>query len=143
MTQPFRSGDQYDSTIWSGVTLLLKEDRIEASTPEQLYALSSAIHPGGFSYTNRIVNWRVPLTYQCDDPVRDIIEHCKEWGCDAKDTIGLITAAKLTHAAVAEVEEIGLSCYAARLSGLGMQLEQACRAVPFPHTPLERSIRLF
>ncbi|WP_169082957.1 adenosylcobinamide amidohydrolase [Paenibacillus sp. PL91] len=102
MTQPFRKGQRYDSAVWCGVKLELLEDRIEASSPEKLYALSSAVHPGGFSYASRIVNWKVPLSYQCDDPVRDIIRQCEEWGHDPANTIGLITAAKLTHASIAE-----------------------------------------
>jgi adenosylcobinamide hydrolase len=103
MTQPFRSGSHYDSTIWSGVRLLLKEDRIETSTPELVYVLSSAVHPGGFSYANHIVNWKVPLAYQGHDPVRDLILQCEKWGCDPAGTIGLMTAAKLTHASMKEI----------------------------------------
>lgn len=104
MTQPFRTGQLYDSTIWRGVSLKLLEDRIEASCPERLFALSSAVHPGGFSHMNRIINWKVPLTYLCDDPAYEIVRKCGEWGCDSKDTVGLITAAKLTHASITELE---------------------------------------
>ncbi|MBD2871185.1 adenosylcobinamide amidohydrolase [Paenibacillus arenilitoris] len=105
MTQPFRGGgDCYRSAVWKGATLCLLEDRIEAACPERLHALSSAVHPGGFSHADRIVNWKVPLTYRCDDPVRDLIAMCGEWGCDPRHTVGLLTAAKLTHASVKEVE---------------------------------------
>jgi adenosylcobinamide hydrolase len=104
MTQPFRKGHRYDSAVWCGVQLELLEDRIEVSIPEKLYALSSAVHPGGFSHASRIVNWKVPLTYQCDDPVRDIMRQCEEWGHDPALTIGLLTAAKLTHASITELE---------------------------------------
>lgn len=102
MTQPFRSGTVYHSELWSGVSFRLLEDRIETRLPERIHALSSAVHPGGFSYADRIVNWKVPLTYQCDDPVRDLISQCEEWTCEPQHTIGLITAAKLTHASIAE-----------------------------------------
>ncbi|MGO4185508.1 adenosylcobinamide amidohydrolase [Paenibacillus sp. TAF43_2] len=105
MTQPFRKDQYYyQSQLWCGVSLQLLEDRIEASSNVSLYALSSAIHPGGFSYTNRIVNWKVPLTYQCEDPVLDIINQCTEWGCEPEATVGLLTAAKLTHASITEME---------------------------------------
>ncbi|WP_424765642.1 adenosylcobinamide amidohydrolase [Paenibacillus sp. sgz302251] len=104
MTQPFRKGFRYDSALWNGVSLRLLADRIEVSCTEPLYALSSAVHPGGFSYSNRIINWKVPLTYQCDDPVQDIVKKCSEWVCEPERTIGLITAAKLTHASVVECE---------------------------------------
>ncbi|CAM3928748.1 adenosylcobinamide amidohydrolase [Paenibacillus alkaliterrae] len=104
MTQPFRNGSSYESVHWKGLGLQLLEDRIEVSCPEPLHALSSAVHPGGFSQTDRIVNWKVPLTYQCGDPVSDLVRQCKEWGCDPQRTVGLITAAKLTHASVVEVQ---------------------------------------
>lgn len=104
MTQPFRHGNLYKSKLWNGLSLQLLEDRIELALLENLHALSSAVHPGGFSAANRIINWKVPLTYQCDDPVRDIVKQCKAWECNPDTTVGLITAAKLTHASVAEFE---------------------------------------
>jgi adenosylcobinamide amidohydrolase len=104
MTQPFRHGNLYESKLWKGLSLQLLEDRIELALLENLHALSSAVHPGGFSDANRIINWKVPLTYQCDDPVRDIVKQCKAWECNPDTTVGLITAAKLTHASVAEFE---------------------------------------
>jgi adenosylcobinamide amidohydrolase len=69
-----------------------------------MLVLSSAVHPGGFSYADKIMNWKVPLTYQCGDPARDIVRQCGRWGCDPQHTIGLITAAKLSHASVTELE---------------------------------------
>lgn len=104
MSQPFRSGVDYESTICNGVRIYLLEDRIDMVCSEKLHTLSSAVHPGGFSYADRIMNWKVPLTYQCEDPVSDIVRQCSVWGCDPQHTIGLITAAKLTHASVIELE---------------------------------------
>lgn len=104
MTQPFRSGIIYESILLRGVSLRLLEDRIETHCPDRMYALSSAVHPGGFSYAEKIINWKVPLTYQCDDPAQDIVRLCGQWGCDHQHMIGLITAAKLTHASITELE---------------------------------------
>jgi adenosylcobinamide hydrolase len=102
MSQPFRSGKLYEASCWPNVQLRLNEDRIEICLPQPVLALSSAIHPGGFSQAERIVNWKVPLSYQCDNPVQDLINRCTEWNCDPQRTIGLITAAKLTHASIQE-----------------------------------------
>lgn len=107
MAQPFRNGNVYESAHGQHCSLLLKRDRIEAVLPLRYYMLSSAVLPGGFSWADRIVNWKVPLDYQCDDPVRDLTGRCAEWDCDPRYTIGLITAAKLTHASVAETEGDG------------------------------------
>lgn len=105
MGQPFRSGGAvYHSAVWSGLTLRMHEDRIAIRLPEAVYALSSAIHPGGFSFADHIVNWKVPLDYRCDDPVSDLIRRCDDWGSTAERTIGLLTAAKLTHASIQEIE---------------------------------------
>lgn len=104
MTQPFRGGILYESQLLRGVSLCLLEDRIETNTPDRMFALSSAVHPGGFSYSDKIINWKVPLTYQCDDPALDFVRQCEQWGCDPQRTIGLITAAKLSHASITELE---------------------------------------
>lgn len=104
MSQPFRNGDRYDSLLWPGLKLRLLEDRIETILPGSAHMLSSAVHPGGFSQADRIVNWKVPLTYRCDDPVSDIVRMCGTWRCDPGLMVGLLTAAKLTHASVVEAE---------------------------------------
>ncbi|WP_337102944.1 adenosylcobinamide amidohydrolase [Paenibacillus sp. YIM B09110] len=105
MSQPFRSDSTvYDSFIWSGLRLELLDDRIVARLQEPVQALSSAIHPGGFSWADHIVNWKVPLDYRCDDPIADFVHRCEGWGSKAEHTIGMLTAAKLTHASVKELE---------------------------------------
>ncbi|MGO4538352.1 adenosylcobinamide amidohydrolase [Paenibacillus sp. 2TAB19] len=105
MSQPFRSDSTvYDSFIWSGLRLELLDDRIVVSLQEPVQALSSAIHPGGFTWADHIVNWKVPLDYRCDDPIADFVHRCEGWGSKAEHTIGMLTAAKLTHASVKELE---------------------------------------
>ncbi len=104
MSQPFRSKELFESGLWPELRIRLKEDRIETALPQPLLALSSAVHPGGFSFADRIVNWKVPLSYRCEHPVQDIISQCEAWRCDPNRTIGLITAAKLTHASIQEAE---------------------------------------
>lgn len=104
MTQPFRNGNRYIARHWNGVSAELKEDRIEVRLPHVCHTLSSAIWPGGFSQTDGFVNWRVPLNYRCDDPVSDLQRRCGDWGFSTNTTVGFLTAAKLTHASVMELE---------------------------------------
>ncbi|GKU78778.1 adenosylcobinamide amidohydrolase [Paenibacillus sp. L3-i20] len=104
MTQPFRRETIYQSSHWSGVRLKLEEDRIEMTLPQLMHTLSSCVLPGGFSYANNIVNWKVPLHYNCTDPIADLEQQCANWGFNPSNTVGFITAAKLTHASIIEHE---------------------------------------
>lgn len=104
MAQPFRNGSRYIARLWDGVSAELKEDRIEVRLPQVCHTLSSAIWPGGFSQADGFVNWKVPLDYRCDDPVSDLQLRCGDWGFSTKTTVGFLTAAKLTHASVIELE---------------------------------------
>ncbi|RIX51699.1 hypothetical protein D3P08_14850 [Paenibacillus nanensis] len=102
MAQPFRKGSSYQSELWQGLELRLMEDRIAMKAPGELYTLSSAVLSGGFSRSSVFVNWKVPLHYDCSDPVSDLLRQCRIWGYNPSETVGLITAAKLTHASVIE-----------------------------------------
>ncbi|SFD70657.1 Adenosylcobinamide amidohydrolase [Paenibacillus catalpae] len=104
MSQPFRQGQHYESTIWEGVRITLREDRLEIVSPKPLRTLSNAIHTGGLAEAKAIVNWKVPLQYAGTDPARDTSLQLSHWGYSPDHTIGLLTAAKLTHASIAEVE---------------------------------------
>ncbi|GLX70768.1 adenosylcobinamide amidohydrolase [Paenibacillus glycanilyticus] len=104
MSQPFRQGDKYDSKIWEGVWLRLLEDRVVIHSPRKLTTLSNAIHTGGLAEADTIVNWKVPLDYAGTDPAKDTSDQLATWGYAPERTIGLLTAAKLTHASVAEME---------------------------------------
>ncbi|CAM4270645.1 adenosylcobinamide amidohydrolase [Paenibacillus endophyticus] len=104
MAQPFRQGSRYVSKLFNGVDIRLFEDRMEISSSVSWHALSSAILPGGFSFANRIINWKVPLDYNGVDPVLDMMNQFALWGSEPASTVGLITAAKLTHASITESE---------------------------------------
>ncbi|CAM3151822.1 adenosylcobinamide amidohydrolase [Paenibacillus lupini] len=104
MSQPFRHGESFESVVWKGVKITLLEDRIEIASPVQLKTLSNAIHNGGMADAFTVVNWKVPLDYAGMDPVKDTESQFNQWGYTPEQTIGLLTAAKLTHASVAELE---------------------------------------
>ncbi|WP_042160703.1 adenosylcobinamide amidohydrolase [Paenibacillus gorillae] len=105
MTQPFRHSTHYESGVWSGVTAeLLDGDRIVVSAPTELRTVSSAVHLGGFAAAGTVVNWMVPVPYECEDPASDASGRLGKWGYDPNRTVCLMTAAKLTHVSVAEEE---------------------------------------
>ncbi|MHA7963162.1 adenosylcobinamide amidohydrolase [Paenibacillus sp. CAU 1782] len=104
MTQPFVSDNRYCSRFWPGLSLELIEDRIQLHAPIHLHTLSSAILPGGFSRAKTMVNWHVPINYNCDNPRLDLISRCALWGLNAEETIAFITAANLKQASIQEVE---------------------------------------
>jgi len=102
LSQPFRTGTRYESGIWSGLKLELQNDRILVSSEMLLQTVSSAIHLGGFQHASHIVNWKVPLDYSGDRPADDIVRQLRAWSCEPLRTVGLMTAAKLTHASITE-----------------------------------------
>lgn len=105
MSQPFRRGERvYAPHCMEDVRFSLLPDRIEAASPSPMRILSSAVHLGGYAAADRIVNWKVPLHYQCLDPVADTVAQLRKWNYDPERTAALLTAAKLTHASLQEEE---------------------------------------
>ncbi|GFN31790.1 adenosylcobinamide amidohydrolase [Paenibacillus xylaniclasticus] len=102
--QPFRVMNEYYSSCWTGLYARLSDDgeRIMIESPDRMRTLSSAIYRGGMSSADRFINWRVPLTYNNDDPHTEILDRLEQWGIEHERAIVLMTAAKLTHASVAE-----------------------------------------
>ncbi|MFC4775284.1 adenosylcobinamide amidohydrolase [Paenibacillus sp. GCM10023252] len=110
MTLPFRTGNRvYQSEGWAGLTISLLEERIVLESPDTLRMLSSSVNLGGFAHGERVVNWEVPLSYRGTDPEEDMKSRLAEWGYSAERTVGLLTAAKLTHASI--LEEDGDCCH--------------------------------
>ncbi|MFF2482542.1 adenosylcobinamide amidohydrolase [Paenibacillus sp. NPDC058071] len=119
-SQPFRSGFRYESLHFPSLRLEFAEgNRIVTESPVPLRTISNAVHMGGAAEADKIVNWKVPLDYSSDDPVLDISERMNEWGCDPARTVGLLTAAKLTHAAVAEEQGDRFSLLCCTTAGTG------------------------
>ncbi|MFD0587145.1 adenosylcobinamide amidohydrolase [Paenibacillus sp. GCM10027627] len=117
MTQPFRKGSDYVSTFWPDLKLRMLEDRIELTLGEELHTLSSAIWPGGFSQTRAFVNWKVPLHYDGNRPIQELKERLEGWGFAPDSTVGFMTAAKLTHASVIEIEGEGFRLFCCTTAG--------------------------
>ncbi|MBW7461595.1 adenosylcobinamide amidohydrolase, partial [Paenibacillus sepulcri] len=114
MTQPFRSADRrsYLSECWREIQIRHEEDAIIITCARPLETISSAVLGGGFSITERIINWKVPLAYDCSDPVHDLHMMLSERGYPPQSTVGMLTAAKLTHASITEMrgDEFTIVC---------------------------------
>ncbi|QAY65690.1 adenosylcobinamide amidohydrolase [Paenibacillus protaetiae] len=103
MSQPFRKGVIWNSQVWEGAVFRFWPDRIAAECPVMMRTLSNAVHLGGFAEADRIVNWKVPLTYSGGDPASETAGQLLGWGIAPDRTVGLLTAAKLTHASIEEM----------------------------------------
>ncbi|MWC31214.1 adenosylcobinamide amidohydrolase [Paenibacillus sp. MMS18-CY102] len=117
--QPFRSETRFESRSWEGVVAELIDDRIIIRTPGPLDTLSNSVYRGGRARASHYVNWRVPLTYNSDDPNRDIERQLCQWQCDASQSVVLMTAAKLTHASIIEAEDERFRLFCLTTAGTG------------------------
>lgn len=109
MTQPFRAAEQmttYASACWPGMEFRYDPTRyhIQMAAPMPLTALSSAPYAGGLTLADHIVNVYVHKDYNHKDPIQHLQSEIEAWGYPLSSTIGLLTAAKLTHASIAEAE---------------------------------------
>jgi adenosylcobinamide hydrolase len=104
MTQPFRSAGKlmYACECWPELELHYQEDHIRISGAGLFSCISSAVYNGGVYSADTFVNWKVPLSYQCSDPASDMRAFLSGQKYPVHCTIGLITAAKLTHASIME-----------------------------------------
>jgi adenosylcobinamide amidohydrolase len=134
MAQPFRHGgcSTYLSFVWQGISICHYEDRIVIKSAEPLESLSSAVYGGGFAFADRFVNWKVPLSYNCSDPVHDIGTMLDRWGYSRNATVGLMTAAKLTHASIVEAEGDRFSIVCCTTAGVGNAARAGTARPVFP-----------
>ncbi|MCL6457528.1 MAG: adenosylcobinamide amidohydrolase [Gorillibacterium sp.] len=106
MTKPFRVGkaSTFSSSVWPGLVIHHEEDHLLVLPPLSLDSLSNAVYSGGHHQVDRIVNWKVPRTYDCGDPQRDFQLMLEHWGYKTDSSIGLQTAAVIAGGSVFEEE---------------------------------------
>lgn len=102
MSQPFRLGVSYTSTVWSDICIDFREDHLLLRANAPLNTVSSALWGGGHMQATHFINWKVPLTYRCEDPVLMMRDQLAAWSYPVTASVGLQTAAKITHAAIKE-----------------------------------------
>lgn len=102
--QPFREGIcKLRSKSCNAITYRYEEPYIviEAAHPHQ--CMSNAVWNGGvIEAATHFINYRVPLSYESDEPLVEYKELLQDRELTPQHTIGLMTAAKLSHAAIAE-----------------------------------------
>lgn len=101
MTQPFRREGQnvYQHETWPELICSYRQDHLVLCSKQPLLTMSSALWRGGTEYATHFINGRVPLDYRCDDPQDMLRQQIVKWGYPKERSVGLLTAAKLTHAA--------------------------------------------
>ncbi|UHA72099.1 adenosylcobinamide amidohydrolase [Paenibacillus sp. 481] len=103
--QPFRKGStMYASTCLPGVSLTWREEHVVVTLPELVPVWSNAVYHGGSWLTERIVNHMVTTEFDCSDPVQHMRNKCEQWEYHPVTSVGLITAAKLSHTSLKEKE---------------------------------------
>jgi len=105
MAQPFRSMTHFDSQVWPHLKLRLRESHLVIQSPELMQTVSSALWRGGLQEARTYINGLVPLDYQSHDPAGQLASQITLWGYEPEETVGLLTAARLTLASVQE--EVG------------------------------------
>ncbi|WP_151732953.1 adenosylcobinamide amidohydrolase ['Paenibacillus yunnanensis' Narsing Rao et al. 2020] len=114
-----KGGDVYCSSVWSGLTLVYREDHLLLEMPAEAAGISSAVYGGGMGPLKRAVNLFVHKDYDCSDPVRDLEDKLHQWGYEAEGCAGLMTAVPPSHAAVAEEDtgSAGIFCCVTAAAG--------------------------
>ncbi|MGC5326168.1 adenosylcobinamide amidohydrolase [Brevibacillus sp. SYSU BS000544] len=99
MTQPFRNGNEsWRSVIWPELQFFSKEDHLVMQSERAMNTVSSALWRGGTCEATHFINGSVPLDFNCDDPMEMMKEFIDGRGYPVEKSVGLLTAAKLSHA---------------------------------------------
>lgn len=118
--QPCREGVRsYASEFIPGVTVSWGSERMTVELPQRTPVWSSAVWNGGSRLASRIVNRMVRTGFDCSDPVAYMKEMCLQRGYAPEDTVGLMTAAKVTHASAMEEAGDGFSLLCVTTAGTG------------------------
>lgn len=121
MAQPFREGKYFDSAVWPELQLFYHGDYLLIRSESSLETISSALWRGGNSLARCFINGRVPLEFRSDHPKEMLHRQINEWGYPPNETVGMLTAARLTHASVYEEsgDQFRLLCCATAGTGNG------------------------
>ncbi len=104
VSQPFREGIcELHSKSCNAITYRYEEPYIVIEAVHPHECMSNAVWNGGvIEAATHFINYRVPLSYENDEPLVEYKELIQDRQLTPQHTIGLMTAAKLSHAAIAE-----------------------------------------
>ena len=116
--QPYRDGARaYTTECIADVHVRWGQEHLTVDLPQRVPIWSSAAYHGGSWTGSRILNCMVRKGFDCSDPVKYMQGVCEQWGYEPDDTVGLMTAAKVTHASVAEEHGDGCSLLCVTTAG--------------------------
>jgi adenosylcobinamide hydrolase len=132
MTQPFRTDVSYTTTVWDELRICCKDDHVLVESDRFLDTVSSALWGGGRRKARYFVNGKVPLDYRCADPEAMMRGEIQRWGYPLEETVGLLTAAKLTHASffAEKGDQFRLLCCATAGTGNAARAGQTRQTFP-------------
>lgn len=103
--QPYRQGiKRYTAQHIPEVEVIWGDAHAVIQWQKRAEIYSNAVFRGGHADGTAVVNYMVPRFFDCSDPVQHMETKCREWGYEPTETVGLITAAKVTHMSVEELE---------------------------------------
>ncbi|MCR8656378.1 adenosylcobinamide amidohydrolase [Paenibacillus endoradicis] len=103
ITQPFQHGiNQFSSQFQQHLSARYRHNSIVIESDMPLKVISSAVWNGGLHTAQAFVNYRVPLHYESNDPINDMLELIAHEKLSEDSTVGLMTAAKLSDAVIGE-----------------------------------------
>jgi len=102
--QPFRENiNKVSSNACKGIVYHYAEPFISIDSSFPYQCISNAVWNGGFvASAHYFMNYRVPLSYESNDPFQEYKELITARQYKLEHTVGLMTAAKLSHATIAE-----------------------------------------
>ncbi|MCJ8013178.1 adenosylcobinamide amidohydrolase [Paenibacillus sp. KQZ6P-2] len=134
MATPFLDGvtTEYASEVWPGLTLKQGERHVLLQLPSMVETMGSAVHGGGVTRLRRIANIYVDRSYDCSDPVRDVMEWLREWRYPIDTTAGLLTAVQLRYASVMEAKNAEAAVFCCATSGTSNAARAGSERTTFP-----------
>ncbi|ANE48808.1 hypothetical protein SY83_08810 [Paenibacillus swuensis] len=134
MTQPFRGSKEYKSLLFPHWQCRLAEegDHMLFKAPFTMDVVSSAPFGGGRRTADHLINWKVPLSYDCSDPEAMMRRQLVFWGYPSERCVGLQTAAHLTHASFAEEEGDGYKLLVCSTAGTSNGARAGVARTTFP-----------
>lgn len=93
----------YTSACVKGLEFVYYEPTIVMRSERQWEAISNGVYNGGLKQAGAAINYRVSLDYASNDPEQDFACMLQQRGLDPEQTVGFMTAAKLSHAAISEL----------------------------------------
>jgi adenosylcobinamide hydrolase len=114
---PNSSQRHYASSCIAGLNIRYDEPIIMMESNKLWTMMSNGVYNGGLHQATAAVNYRVSLQYDSNDPQADMVHLLDQRGLQAHHTIGFMTAAKLSHAAIGEARQEDFSLFVLATAG--------------------------